>query len=77
MGAFDDDYSATRLLGSREGLVEVDRFLVSEGARRVGVFRKATGNPGNGPISALHDENAFVSDKMVTASSYPVTKSTP
>ena len=36
-----------------------------------------TGNPGNGPVTELHDEKVAVSVYTDTASSYPVTITTP
>ena len=35
-----------------------------------------TGNPGNGPVTELHDENVAVSWYTAIASSYPVTMTT-
>ena len=38
---------------------------------------RGTGNPGNGPVGELHDENVSVSLYTAIASSYPVTIITP
>ena len=38
---------------------------------------RGTGKPGNGPVTALHDEKVAVSAYTETASAYPVTITTP